>query len=46
MKNKPTELNSTLAFQLESMGLVCLQGNQANIRCDLYRHYFRDQIKI
>ncbi len=44
-KNKPTEFNSTLAFQLESMGLVCLQGNQATIRCDLYRHYFRDQIK-
>lgn len=45
MKSKPTELNSTAAFKLESMGLVKLQGNQASIRCDLYRSYFRDHLE-
>jgi hypothetical protein len=44
MKNKPTELDSISAFKLESMGLVSLQGNQATIRCDLYRSYFRDHL--
>lgn len=45
MKNKPTELDSTSAWKLESMGLVSLQGNQATIRCDLYRSYFRDHLQ-
>jgi serine/threonine-protein kinase len=45
MKSKPTELNSISAFKLESMGLVRLQGNQAAIRCDLYRSYFRDHLQ-
>jgi serine/threonine-protein kinase len=45
MKSKPIELNSNLAYKLESMGLVTLQGNQATIRCDLYRSYFRDHLQ-
>jgi len=45
MKSKPTELNSISAFKLESMGLVSLHGNQATIRCDLYRSYFRDHLQ-
>ncbi|MDZ8028053.1 MAG: AAA-like domain-containing protein [Nostoc sp. DedQUE11] len=45
IKSKPTELNSKSAFKLESMGLVSLQGNQATIRCDLYRSYFRDHLQ-
>ncbi|MUG93276.1 TIR domain-containing protein [Scytonema sp. UIC 10036] len=45
IKSKPTELNSKSAFKLESMGLVSLQGNQAMIRCDLYRSYFRDHLQ-
>jgi serine/threonine-protein kinase len=45
IKSKPTELNSISAFKLESMGLVSLQGNQATIRCDLYRSYFRDHLQ-
>lgn len=45
MKSKATELNSTSAYKLDSMGLVSLQGNQATIRCDLYRSYFRDHLQ-
>lgn len=45
IKSKPTELDSKSAFKLESMGLVSLQGNQATIRCDLYRLYFRDHLQ-
>jgi AAA-like domain/TIR domain/CHAT domain len=45
IKSKPTDLNSKSAFKLESMGLVSLQGNQATIRCDLYRSYFRDHLQ-
>lgn len=40
----PVQLNTTLAFKLNSMGLVHLQGNQVKIRNDLYRQYFRDRL--
>lgn len=40
----PVQLKSTLAFKLNSMGLVHLQGNQVMIRCDLYRQYFCDRL--
>ncbi len=39
------ELKSKLAFDLNSMGLVNLQGNQVEIRKTLYREYFRDRLK-
>ncbi|VXD17889.1 conserved hypothetical protein [Planktothrix serta PCC 8927] len=39
------ELKSKLAFDLNSMGLVYLQGNQVEIRKTLYREYFRDRLK-
>jgi serine/threonine-protein kinase len=38
------QLEPTLAYKLESMGLVQLQGNQARVSCQLYRHYFRDRL--
>jgi hypothetical protein len=38
------ELDAELAFKLDSMGLVQLQGNEAIPRCDLYRNYFRDRL--
>jgi len=41
----PVQLKSGLAFKLNSMGLVQLQGNQVRIRYDLYRQYFRSQLK-
>ena len=34
------ELEPILAYQLESMGLVRLQGNSARVSCELYRLYF------
>ncbi|MBD2482342.1 AAA-like domain-containing protein [Planktothrix sp. FACHB-1365] len=42
---QPIELKSKLAFDLNSMGLVYLQGNQVEIRKTLYREYFRDRLK-
>jgi hypothetical protein len=37
-------LESTTAYRLESLGLVKLQGNLAQPRCELYRLYFRAQM--
>ncbi|MCT7986342.1 AAA-like domain-containing protein [Laspinema sp. A4] len=40
----PIRLESKLAYQLESLGLVRLEGNDCRIACDLYRKYFRDRL--
>ncbi len=40
----PIRLESKLAYQLESLGLVHLEGNDCRIACDLYRQYFRDRL--
>ncbi|NET88309.1 MAG: diguanylate cyclase [Kamptonema sp. SIO1D9] len=37
------QLEPIVAYQLESMGLVKLDGNLAKIDCDLYRLYFQGQ---
>jgi hypothetical protein len=37
---EPVELDSDLAFKLQRMGLVKLQGNSVTPRCNLYRQYF------
>ena len=37
------ELEPILAYQLESMGLVRLQGNLTRVSCELYRLYFGDR---
>ncbi len=37
------ELDHILAYKLESMGLVKLDGNQCKVSCDLYRQYFATQ---
>jgi len=42
--NSPVELESSNAFQLQSMGLVHLQDNTVTPRCDLYRQYFRHKL--
>lgn len=39
---KPVRLETILAYQLQSMGLVKLSGNQVEPRCQLYRSYFCD----
>lgn len=35
------QLEPVLAYKLDSMGLVHLQGNIASISCELYRRYFQ-----
>jgi hypothetical protein len=42
---EPITLNSLAAYELESMGLVKLQGNQTLPMCQLYRLYFRDRLE-
>jgi hypothetical protein len=44
--NKPVQLkNKTVQiYQLESMGLIKLEGNLARTRCNLYQLYFRDRL--
>jgi hypothetical protein len=37
-------LEPLLAYQLQSMGLVKLSGNLVEIRCHLYRQYFRTRL--
>ena len=37
-------LNSISAYELESMGLVKLQGNETTPSCELYRTYFCDRL--
>jgi hypothetical protein len=41
---KPIRLDSTIAYKLQSMGLVQMQGNDCSPRCDLYGQYFRDRL--
>jgi hypothetical protein len=40
----PVRLESVEAFQLHSMGLVDLQGNDVTFRSELYRVYFADRL--
>ncbi len=38
------QLEAIIAYKLESMGLVELDGNQATCSCELYRFYFSNQL--
>jgi len=38
--SEPVRLNPTIAFQLESLGLVRINSDFAEPRCPLYRQYF------
>ncbi|BAZ10916.1 TIR protein [Calothrix sp. NIES-4071] len=40
----PIKLNPIECFQLLSMGMVHLQGNDVTPRCNLYRQYFKERI--
>ena len=42
--NASVRLEERQTYQLHSMGIVCLQGNNVAPRCELYRSYFRDRI--
>jgi hypothetical protein len=37
---EPIFLEPSLAYQLESLGLITLQGALAQTSCPLYAHYF------
>ncbi len=41
----PVRLEIISAYQLQSMGLVKLSGNEVEPRCRLYRSYFSDRLK-
>ncbi|MDX2212421.1 MAG: AAA-like domain-containing protein [Oculatellaceae cyanobacterium bins.114] len=41
----PARLEAVQAFQLHSMGIVHLQGNEVVPRCPLYRQYFSDRLR-
>jgi class 3 adenylate cyclase len=43
--DSPVELKSALAFKLNSMGLVHLQGDRVTIRNNLYRQYFLARLR-
>ena len=42
--DSPVQLEPISAYQLQSMGLVKIWGNQVAFRCSLYQQYFRDRI--
>ena len=42
---EPVQLNSIAAYELESIGLIKLNNNQAVPMCELYRLYFRDRLE-
>lgn len=41
---EPVQLETMLAFKLQSLGLVVFEGNNAKPRCDLYAKYFRQRL--
>jgi hypothetical protein len=46
MTSHPVRLEAMQAYKLHGMGLVNRQGNDVTPRCDLYRLYFRDRLKV
>ncbi|MDM7325565.1 MAG: AAA-like domain-containing protein [Thermosynechococcus sp. Uc] len=42
--DKGSLVDSTIGFKLHSLGLITLEGNLAQVRCDLYRRYFGDRL--
>lgn len=43
--DETVQLDAIAAYKLKSMGLVQLDGNQAKLSCELYRLYFREQLR-
>ena len=41
--NNSIHLEPLMAYQLDSMGLVKLEGNNCTLSCELYRLYFQEQ---
>ncbi|MGB3655617.1 MAG: AAA-like domain-containing protein, partial [Rivularia sp. (in: cyanobacteria)] len=42
--NSPRKLEAIVAYRLQSMGLIKLDGDNASVACELYRLYFREQL--
>ena len=42
----PVTVDSDAAFKLHGMGLVDLDGNAVSLRCDLYRQYFKQRLRV
>lgn len=42
--SKPVRLDAIVAYKLESLGLIQLEGNWAQPSCELYRCYFSEQL--
>jgi hypothetical protein len=45
-KDSPIQLEPMQVYQLQRMGLVQLQGNDVMPRCNLYRQYFRERLRV
>ena len=39
-----SKIDSTLAYKLDSMGLIIFNGDQLEPSCELYRRYFQEQL--
>ena len=46
MTSHPVRLEAMQAYKLHGIGLVNRQGNDVTPRCNLYRLYFRDHLKV
>lgn len=42
--DQPITIDPLAAYQLQSLGLIQLSGDQASPRCQLYRHYFSSRL--
>jgi hypothetical protein len=42
--NQPIQIESITAYQLESLSLINLKGNEAFLSCQLYRLYFKERL--
>lgn len=45
MSQEKVQLDAIVAYKLESMGLIKLEGNEAKPGCELYRLYFEQQLR-
>ena len=44
--NQSFYLNSLQAYKLESLGLICYDGDKIRWRCELYNSYFMKQLLL
>ena len=44
--NTPVTIEPHLGYQLQSMGLITISGNLSQPSCELYRHYFLENLRF